>query len=299
MGDVLKAPRDPWPRRCRRDLVGAVLEAADLFPHSGQDNAAQIHAARKALKHARALIRLFIPSAELAAYAAIDALDKARRRIGLARDLDVMRDVAASLGDDLDAGAARQLADAIALEREVARVAHGDIDVLSQTSELRALARSIESWDVAETSSASLLTSVRATYRGARRLGGAAFESGAPGELHEVRAFVVDLGHQLAALLPAWPALFLAMDVELNKLRQGLGAYNDLAILGEFANGRRELSLERLSDLRRQIERRQRRLARRAKGPFMRLFNERPRVFEKRLAAYLANPKPQARTHQG
>lgn len=294
MGDVLKAPRDPWPRRCRRDLVGAVLEAADLFPHSGQDNAAQIHAARKALKHARALARLFIPSADLAAYAAIDVLDKARRKIGLARDLDVMQEVAASLGDDLDAGVARHLADAIAFEREVARIAHGDIDVVSQTSELRALARSIEGWDVAETSSASLLKALRAGYRGARRLGREAFSDGA-GDLHELRRFVVDLEHQFASFRPAWPPLFLALGAELRRLRQLLGEHNDLAMLGEFANSRREISLAQMSALALKIERRQARLARRANGSFARLFSERPGALEKRLACYLDNSKTRAR----
>ena len=294
MGDGLKAPRDPWPRRCRRDLVGAVLEAADLFPHSGQDNAAQIHSARKALKHARALARLFIPSADLAAYAAIDVLDKARRRIGKARDLDVMQEVAASLGDDLDAGAARHLTDAIAFEREVARIAHADIDVVSQTGELRALARSIEGWDVAATSSAFLLKALRAGYRGARRLGRQAFGEGA-GDLHELRRFVVDLEHQFASFRPAWPALFLALGAELRRLRQLLGEHNDLTMLGEFAKSRRDISLTQMSALALKIERRQARLARRAKASFARLFTERPSALEKRLAGYLDHSKTRAK----
>ena len=298
MGDLLKTRRDPWPDHCRRDLVSAMLEAAELFPHTGEDAAERIHQARKILKKARSLARLFAATNDLAAYDAISALDAARRTMGQARNLDVMPDVLKTLSGEIDAATSRRLGQAIAFEREVARIAHRDIDVLTLAAQLRALARSIEAWDLSQTQSASLLEIMRGGYRGARRVGRKAFAEGAAGELHAVRTLVVDLAHQLASLQAAWPALLIAMGVELNKLRQLLGELNDLAVLGEFANSRRDLSLARMSELARQIERRQARLARRARAPFARLFTERPSSFEKRLAAYLDHPKLRAKDLQ-
>jgi hypothetical protein len=54
---------DPWPEHCRRRLIAAILEAADLFPHSGEDSGTRIHDSRKSLKEARAVAKLFAPRA--------------------------------------------------------------------------------------------------------------------------------------------------------------------------------------------------------------------------------------------
>src|SRR5471032_1983095 len=99
----MKAKRDPWPEHCRRELVNAMLEAAEMFPHPGEDRAERVHDARKALKKARALARLFTPAENLAAYDVISALDAARRKMGAARNLDVMHGVLKSLVGELDA----------------------------------------------------------------------------------------------------------------------------------------------------------------------------------------------------
>jgi CHAD domain-containing protein len=283
--------RDPWPNHCRRQLVGAMLEAAELFPHSGEDRAERVHAARKALKNARALARFFAGASELAAYEIISALDSARRKIGQARNLDVMPDVLKSLDGEIDAATSQHIGEAIAFEREVARIAHRDIDVGSLAGQLRALARSVEGWDLDQAKSASLLQVMRAAYRNARKLGRAAFNDGADGDLHALRTSVVDLGYQFACLQAAWPAMFGAMSAEFARLRQLLGEHNDLAVLAEFANARGDVSLARMSDLALKIERRQSRLARRARTTFARLFSERPAALEKRLAACLDHPK--------
>jgi CHAD domain-containing protein len=294
-GGQMKAKRDPWPQHCRRALVSTMLAAADTFPHPGEDRAERVHDARKLLKKARALARLFTSAENLAAYEVISALDDARRKMGAARNLDVMPEVLGSLAGELDAATSEQLAEAIVFEREVARVEHRETDALGLASQLRALARSIEAWDLALLGSAHLLKAMRASYRSARRLGRKAFEEASPGELHDMRAFVVDLGHQIESLASAWPALFVAMGKEIQKLRQALGDINDLAILGEFANSRRDMSLARMSNLALKIERRQTRLTRRARPMFARVFSERPGAFEKRIAAYLENSKSGAK----
>jgi hypothetical protein len=288
----MKPKRDPWPEHCRRRLIAAVLEAADLFPHSGEDIGTRIHDSRKALKEARAGAKLFAVAVGPPAYEAVSALEAARRQIGRARDLDVMPAALASLGAAIDAETSARLSRAIAFEREVARHAHRNIDVSALSAQLRELARSIEGWDLSSHGvSAQLLKALRAAYRSARRHGRLALASGDAHELHQLRTQVVDLGHHFIALEPVWPNMFAAIGAEFHRMRQQLGEHNDLTVLAEFAVARPDLSLVQLTDLALKIERRQKQLARRARKQFERLFAERPSALEHRLAIYLEYPK--------
>ena len=283
---------DPWPEHCRRRLVAAVVRAADVFPEAGEDSGARIHDLRKALKAARAIARLFAPAIGPPAYEAISALEAARRKLGRARDLDVMPAALASLGTAIDSKTSARLARAIAFEREVARHAHRNIDAAGEIAQLRDLARKIEGWDVAgSVTTAQLLKALRAAYRAARRRGRRALTHGGAQELHELRAQIVDLGQGFAALEPAWPALLAAVGAEFQRMRQTLGEHNDLTVLAEFAVGSPDLSLVQLTDLALKVERRQKRLAHRARKQFERLFADRPSALERRLAAYLGHPK--------
>jgi CHAD domain-containing protein len=282
---------DRWPEHCRRRLIASILEAADLFPHSGEDSGTRIHDSRKALKAARALARLFAVSIGSPAYEAVSALEATRRQTGRARDLDVMPAALASLGTAIDSKTSARLASAIAFEREVARHAHRNIDVGAEIAQLRELARSIEAWDIAAVTSAQLLKALRNAYRTARRRGRRALARSDAHELHELRAQIVDLGHHFAALEPAWPAMLSAIGAEFQRMRQTLGEHNDLTVLAEFAVGSPDLSLVQLTDLALKVERRQKQLTRRARKQFERLFADRPSALERRLAAYLEYPK--------
>ncbi len=210
---------DPWPNLCRRRLIAAILRAADLFPYPDQDDAGRIHEARKALKDARALAKLLTGVIGPPAYDALRELESARRRLGRARDLDAMPDALASLGGQVESRVIETLGKAIALERSEARAAHREIDAAAQIARLRALARGLETWDLADVDLFDVARSLRGLYRGARRIGKQAFASNDPHELHELRAAVVDLGHCFAALEPAWPAHFSAFEHEFRRLR--------------------------------------------------------------------------------
>jgi CHAD domain-containing protein len=283
---------DPWPEHCRRRLVASIIEAADAFPEAGEDSGARIHDLRKALKAARAMARLFSAAIGPPAYETLSALEAARRITGRARDLDVMPAALASLGTAIDAKTSARLARAIAFEREVARHAHRNIDASAESAQLRDLAQAVSGWDVgAQATTAHLLKALRGAYRSARRHGRRALARGDAHELHELRAEIVDLGHHFAAFEPAWPALMAAIGAEFQKMRQTLGEHNDLTVLAEFAVGSPDLSLVQLTDLALKVERRQKRLAHRARKQFERLFADRPSALERRLAAYLEHPK--------
>lgn len=284
--------RDPWPEHCRRRLIAAILSAADLFPHGGKDEATRIHNARRALKEAGAAAKLFSIAVGPPAHEAVSAVEAARRQTGRARDLDVMPAALASLGASVDADTVARLNRAIEFEREVARHAHRNIDVAAQAAQLRELATSIEGWDISSGAvTGQLLKALRNGYRTARRRGRRALESGDPRELHRLRAQVVDLGEHFAALEPAWPAVFGAVRDEFQSMRRRLGEHHDLMVLAEFAVGRSDLPLNQLTDLALKVEQRQKKLVRRARKEFERLFAERPSALEHRLAAYLEHPK--------
>jgi CHAD domain-containing protein len=283
--------RDPWPELYKRRLIAAILGAADLFPHPGEDESERVHDARKALKEARALAKLMTGVVGPPAYEALRELEAARRRMGRARDLDVMPDALASLGGRVESRLIDALGQAIASERDSARAAHREIDAGAQIARLRALARGVEAWDLAEIDLFDVARSLRVLYRLARRRGKQALASGEPHELHELRAAIVDLGHCFAALEPAWPAHFAAFAQEFRRMRDQLGKHNDLTILAEFAAAREEVSEAQSHALSRAVERRQKRLAKKAQRLFDRLFAERPNALFDRLTAYLENPR--------
>ncbi len=285
----MTASRRSWPVHCRAALVEAILAAANQFPHPGQDKADRVHDVRKTLKAAAGLARLFTPFVGAPAYQALSALEAARRSVGRARDLDVLPAVLARL--NAPTRAHDILITVIAEEREAERRAHREIRAGGRSAELHALARSVESWDVATAGAEPLLVALRRTYRAARRLGHKALASRDPGDLHALRVRVVDLFYQLAAFEPAWPTMTQAMGRELHRLRTALGDHNDLAVLAEFARGRPELPGDEAEALIALISQRLRPLERRASEQFARLFGERPGAFERRLAAYLEHPQ--------
>ena len=281
---------DPWPNLCRRRLIAAILGAADLFPYPGQDDAEHIHDARKALKDARALAKLMTGVIGPPAYDALRELESARRRLGRARDLDVMPDALAGLAGHVESRLIETLGKAIGVERGKARLAHREIDAAAQVARLRALARAIEGWDLSDVDLFDIARSLRALYRAARRRGKQALASADAHELHELRAAVVDLGHCFAALEPAWPAHFAAFEHEFRRLREQLGKHNDLSVLADFATSREDVSPADEQVLSRAIDRRQKRLAKRAERLFDRLFAEKPNALFDRIAAYMENP---------
>ena len=288
----MSAPRQSWMARARAALVVSLRAAASGFPEAGEDGATHIHNARKELKRAASLARLFTPIVGPPAYVALDAVDAARRSVGRARDLDILPGVLATLKCP---GLTRDLLmRAIAIERGKARGEHARVDAAYFRAELNEAAAAVAGWDLGAEPLDLLLQSLRLTYRSAKKRGKRAWSSADADDLHDLRSRVVDLGLQLAVFEPAWPALFSAQGAELHRLRQALGDHNDLTVLGEFALARHELSPRASEELIELVLKKRRPLERKASEQFERLFSERPNAFERRIGAYLANPQKKA-----
>ena len=282
-------PPDAWPLYCRVLLAASLAAAAAQFPGRGEAAPDRVHEVRKTLKEARALARLFLPSIGEPARVTIAALAVVRRRIGRARDLDVMASRLERLAPPAEI--AGPLREAIAHERTAAERTHGGFAASASRAQLRAIAKRVEAWDLRSASVEDIVAAVARTYRQARRRGRAAFAApDDPAALHALRSRVVDLRYQLAALAPAWPAALKAQAEALDELRDTLGAFNDWSVLIAFAAGHAGLAPEKSAALNERIAAKQAKLRRRAATEFQRLFSETPDAFAGRLSAYLRQP---------
>jgi CHAD domain-containing protein len=278
---------DGWPEYCRAALIRSVSAAAAQFPGPGEEAPERVHDVRKTLKQARAIARLFLHCVGEPARVTIAALAAMRRQTGRARDLDVMALRLKRLAPPPEIS--EPLMAAIARERGAALRVRRGLAARTPRSRLSAIAKRLEGWDLSAVGKDEIAAAVARTYRQAQRRGRAAFDSNEPAALHAFRARAVDLRYQLALLACAWPEALNSQAEGLDELREALGDFNDLHILGKFAE-RAELPPEAMENLTARMAVKQKKLKRRAKAEFDRLFAETPDAFAARFAAYLARP---------
>ena len=288
---------DAWPQYCRAALVRSVASAAAQFPGPGEEAPKRVHDVRKTLKEARAIARLFLHCVGEPARVTITTLAATRRQIGRARDLDVMAIRVQRLEPPPEVS--EPLMAAIAREREAAQRARRGLSATAPRPRLNAIVRRVAGWDLSAVGTGEIVAAVARTYRQARKRGRLAFDGDDPVALHAFRARVVDLRYQLALLSCAWPEALSAQAEALNELREALGDFNDLHVLGTFAAEHGELPPQALEDLGARIESKQKRLRRRANVEFERLFAEKPNAFATRIAAYLGHPVIEPEVTQG
>ena len=279
---------DAWPQHCRAALVRAVGAAAAQFPDPGEEAPKRVHDVRKTLKEARAIARLFLDCVGEPARVTITTLAVTRRQIGRARDLDVMALRVQRLEPPPEVS--EPLMAAIARERDAAQRARRGLSATAPRPRLNAIVRRVEGWDLSAVGTVEIVAAVARTYRQARKRGRLAFDGDDPVVLHAFRARVVDLRYQLALISCAWPDALNAQAEALNDLREALGDFNDLHVLGTFAAEHGELPPQALEELGVRMEAKQKKLKRRANVEFERLFAETPNAFTTRIAAYLNHP---------
>ena len=279
---------DAWPQYCRAALVRSVSAAAAQFPGPGEEAPKRVHDVRRTLKEARAIARLFLHCVGEPARVTIAALAAMRRQIGRARDLDVMAVRLERLAPSPEVS--EPLMASIARERQAAERARRGLSANAPRARLNAIAKRLGGWDLSAVGTEEIVAAVARTYRQAQRRAHVAFDSDDPAALHAFRARVVDLRYQLALVACAWPEALNAQAEGLDELRDVLGAFNDLHVLLKFAAEQGELPPQALEEVNARAASKQRKLRRRAKVEFDRLFAETPSAFAVRLAAYLKRP---------
>jgi CHAD domain-containing protein len=273
-------------RAIARDVLA---EARAALEDQGRSDAVAVHDYRKAMKRWRAVLRLLEPFlGEDARRLRVEARDSARELSG-ARDA---QSAAEALKDLIDADKALSA-------RTVASI-RGRLDALRANAEAATLtqavrARLIIALDVAGTavngwpldaiSFAELARELTETYKlGRDDAPSADWRTVEPDVLHDLRRRVVAHRYQMELVEPLWPKFGRLWVAEAQRLRDRLGAFQDLSVLRGLTAPHQPLApwRARLAPL---ITARQAAHAKAAQRIAGRLFAERPRAFRKRIEA--------------
>jgi CHAD domain-containing protein len=285
-------PQGPVGDQLRTAAHNIVAEARTAIEDASLIDAVAIHDFRKAMKRWRALLRLLEPFlGEAARGLRIAARDLARELAG-PRDvqsaLDALADATGKKSSPQNAIAPRTVAtirsrlEATRSETEAAiltaprRIAIGEA--------LCAADAAIDRWPVDAITFEEITDELAAGYRRARRLVPDDWPAAGPDELHELRQRVVEHRYQMELVEPLWPRLGRLWVDEAQRLRNRLGAFNDLALLATLTAPHRPLARWR-SRLAPVLAARQAGHRRASARLAARLFAESPRAFRRRLNA--------------
>ena len=247
-----------------------------------------VHELRKALKSWRALLRLLArPLGEQADQLRTEARELMRALAG-ARDAQSALDALADLRKT-DVPFSPKSMETINLRLTAIR------DAAEQTSFTKTmrerLARyldyamlSLDRWPLKDIDFATVADALTSTYRRARQLLPDSWPNAEPEHLHDLRRRVVEHRHQMDLIEHLWPRLGQVWAEEAQRLRNRLGACQDLAVLGNFTAPHQPLAPWR-SRLAPVIAARRAVHLKNAARLAGRLFAEKPKAFRRRIGA--------------
>jgi CHAD domain-containing protein len=266
-----------------RDILGEALAALD---DPEKSDAVAVHDYRKAMKRWRALLRLVIPFiGEEGERLRTEARDLSRELAG-ARDaqaaldaLDDLKDPEKSLSPGTMASIRRRIEEIrqAAEETTLTEATRGKLRASVTTAML-----AVGTWPLDHTRFSAVAAELAEHYRRARRAMPSDWHQAASEDLHELRSRVVVHRYQMELIEPLWPRLIKLWVGEGQRLRERLGAHNDLATLGGFVAPRQPLARWR-SRLLPLIAARQEAHVGAAARLAGRLFAEKPKAFRRRL----------------
>ncbi len=251
-------------------------------------DAEAVHDVRKALKRWRALLRLLgRPLGEPADQMRTEARELMRALSG-ARDaqsaLDALNDLRKSDVPFPETSMKTTVARMTAIRDAAEKTAF--------TKEMRGrLSRyldyatlSLDRWPLKAIDFDTVADGLIATYRRARQLVPDSFPDADAEHLHDLRRRVVEHRHQMDLFEPLWPRLGQVWAEEAQRLRNRLGACQDLAVLTNFTAPHQPLAPWR-SRLLPAIEARRASHLKAAARLAGRLFAEKPKAFRRRIDA--------------
>jgi CHAD domain-containing protein len=271
-----------------RDILCAFIAAATDALGGRRVSDAAIHEARKAVKRARAALRLMRGALPQSSYRRENAaLREASRPLSAVRDARVLLDSLDRL-EKLYGAAARhsitpEFRRALARRRSAAR------RVSSRTlrSELLGVARRLAARKIKSHGWQEIGVGLERIYGQGRKALQRAQSAPTPEHLHEWRKQTKYLWHQLQILEPLWPGPIGELADQAHKLSDYLGDDHDLAVLRErVVADAPEFGDSGNGALLALIDRCQARLRHKAFLLGTRIFEEKPRRFAQRFAHY-------------
>ncbi|TMJ01582.1 MAG: CHAD domain-containing protein [Alphaproteobacteria bacterium] len=277
VGEALKAVARDTLSEARRAL------ADELKP-----DAIAVHDYRKAMKRWRSLLRLLQPFlGEDGRRLRIEARD-------FARELSGARDAQAAIEalDDLVEAEAELSPRSVASMRARLDEIRLGAEAATLTEAVRArliiglenAAASIDSWPLQPITFAELARELTRTYARLRADAPEDWRAAEPEVLHEMRSRVVVHRYQMELIVPLWPKLGRVWVAETQRLRDRLGAFQDLSVLQGFTVPHAALApwRSRLTPL---ILARRATQAKAAQRIARRLLAEKPKAFRRRIEA--------------
>lgn len=272
-------------RAIARDVLS---EARGALDNQDKDNAVAVHDYRKAMKRWRALLRLLQPFlGDEGQHRRIEARDFARELAG-ARDAQAAME---ALEDLLESEAPLSPRTIASIRGRLDELRLGaEAATLTQAVRARLIialentANTIEGWPVDQVTFADLARELAKTYRRVRKDAPEDWRAAEPEVLHELRSRVVAHRYQMELVVPLWPKFGRVWVAEAQRLRDRLGAFQDLSVLHGFTKPHAALApwRSRLVPL---ILARQAVHAKAAQRIGGRLLAEKPRAFRRRLEA--------------
>ncbi len=251
-------------------------------------DAEAVHDVRKALKRWRALMRLLArPLGEPAEQMRAEARELMRALTG-ARDAQSALDALADLRkgempfSPTSLETITQRLTAIKDAAEQTGFTKEMRDRLSRYLDYAAL--SLERWPLAAIDFDAVADGLVVTYRRGRQLLPDDWAEADAEHLHDLRRRVVEHGHQMDLIEPLWPRLGKLWAEEAQRLRNRLGACQDLAVFSGLTAPHQPLAPWR-SRLAPVIEARRAAHLKTAARLAGRLFAEKPKAFRRRIAA--------------
>jgi len=267
-------------------------DAHAIVTDGTREKAAAVHDFRKSMKRWRAFLRLLEPHLG-------DSGLQLRVQAGdLARSLATARDASSALEalDDLqDEGAVpsealseRSLASA--RERLSQMRSASERRVWNESARQRILdyitaaSHQVAAWNFAAIAFADVAEGLTKTYRRARKMQPQDWRAASADQLHDLRQRVVVHRYQMELIEPSWPRLGKLWVDEAQRLRNRLGAYQDLAVLAQLTARNAPLATWR-SRLMPIVGKAQAEQVKAAARLSARLFAEPPKAFRRRIEA--------------
>jgi CHAD domain-containing protein len=285
-------PDQSGVRGVRLILQQQASTALDLLSRNKLTDA-EVHAARKELKKARATLRLLRAGLSERVYRRENAtLRDAARPLSAARDGRVMLETLDELIEDYGAPARAvplgAFRNSLRSERREARRALTPATIQRSRRSLRQLRERAARWRIADRGWPIIGVGLKRIYDKGRKAMVAAQSSRSIEDLHEWRKQVKYLWHQLQVLAPMWPGLIGELADQAHKLANYLGDDHDLAVLRGKVLAQQDAfqgsaGREALLAL---VDRCRDRLQEKAFLLGKRIYEERPAAFQSRFGKY-------------
>lgn len=222
-------------RRCAREQLENAIAA--LERRRADDPVDAVHAARKSLKKARAVLRLARPELDKRSYRAQNrSLRDAGRAVSAVRDADVMVETVDGLNERFPGQVPERTftsaRERLATQARASRDPH-EAGVAELVENLRDAVRRVEEWPLQRADWTTVRQGAIRSYRRARKAGVVAAADPSAANLHEWRKRVKDFWYHQRLLQEAWPTVIGAQAEEAHALSDDLGNDHDLTVLAE------------------------------------------------------------------